>query len=211
MKRTLKDRDIARMSALKSAVELTAAFHDDVAASGEAAAEVATRAAEKFYKWILQPAQGNDRIDQDDDDDEQGNYNQMVQKDCHLLQEKLGLKPTDFAKDPCPWGDWMNGGAVHLLETLRTRVKNGSKAGSFAGDMDKNGWKKNSVHGSEYGNGDYPISKKQFGYLIGLHKRLGLDYDKEDLNALTSRDASAMIEKLQDVEANGNGDSDAPF
>ena len=54
----------------------------------------------------------------------------------------------------------------------------------------------------------YPLSKKQFGFLVGLHKKLKLEYDKGELNALTSRQASARIDELQaqlGETGNGNG------
>lgn len=220
MKRTLKDRDIARMSALKSAVELTAAFHDDVAASGEAAAEVAIRAADKFYKWIFQPAQGNDRIDQDDDD-ERTNWLELVMKECQQLQTKLGLKPTDFAKDACPWGDWENGGAAALLDTLRVKAKNGKPNGKpNNGNGSKSGRGKAGLEAlaekSGYADNGWssvpadklPISKAQYGYAVSLHKKLSIDYDPDVLNSLTSDQASSIIDELK---AKVGSNSDVPF
>jgi hypothetical protein len=54
------------------------------------------------------------------------------------------------------------------------------------------------------GPGDpYPISKKQFGFLVGLHKKLGIDPDPEFINGLSSRGASKLIEELQAIAGDG--------
>lgn len=197
MGRTLKDKDIARAVALKAGVEMTVAFKDLIQQQGQNASDMAIKAADKFYGWLI--AERPEDREQDGD-----NYFAMILNEIHTLQRKLELKPTDFDKDPCPYAKtWSEGGAQSLLEALRARMKTGSKAGSFAGDTDKEGWTKRSIYGAELGNGDYPISKKQFGYLVALHKRNNLKYDKDELNALTTRQASSMIDELL---ASGNGE-----
>lgn len=208
MERTVKDRDIARMCALKAAVDITAAFADDVRAAEGNATEITLKAAEKFYRWIFQPAQGDDRIGSqiDENGDERANWQELVIKECHALQKKLGLKLTDFDTDPCPWGDWKNGGAAELLESLRQRGNgngdanpegNGNRRpkGSSKG-LEKLAW--DSGFEDRWRRGEpAAITVQQYGYAVSLHKKLGIDHDPEYLNGMTAQNASAMIDDLK--------------
>ena len=203
MERTLRDRDIARMSALKAAVEMTTTFHD-IEASVERASDAAITLAEKFYSWILRPAdhaQG--------DEQEESNYLDMLQKDIHRLEDQLKLRRTDFAQErPQLFDSWEEGGAQHLLEQLRIRIQHGSEAGSHVGDVDQSGWKKRSIYEGDMNT--FPITKKQYGFLIGLHRKLGKQPDKDALNELNTREASSLIDQLQEqVASTGNGKSDS--
>lgn len=206
MERTLKDRDIARMSALKAGVELTVAYKDVVVEQGKNASDVAIAAAEKFYRWILQPAQGADRIGSqtDDNGDDRASWNELVRKECHALQTKLGMRLTNWQKDPCPFGDWKNGGAEYLLESLREKAKkngdgkpNGKpRANGNGKGLEKLAWDSGFEDRWQRGQ-PATITVIQYGYAVSLHKRLGIDYDPEYLNGMTARDASAMIDDLK--------------
>lgn len=52
------------------------------------------------------------------------------------------------------------------------------------------------------------ISKKQYGYLISLHRKLGREPDYNTLNLISAKDASELIESLKyqlKLGRNGNG------
>jgi len=202
VKRAVREHDIARMSAMKSAIELVAAFPDKIKAEGhDGLITTCCKVAEQIYEWVLTPPQGEEQ-----EEEERANWHDLVLKECHELQKKLHLKATDWDKDPCPWGDWHEGGADELLKMLRERAKNGSEAGSFTGDVEESGYRNPSTYEPGRSKNDYPLSSKQFGFLVGLHKKAGLEYSNAELNALSSRDASGMIDKLLEItEGNGDG------
>lgn len=205
MQRCSKDHDIARMSSLKSAIELMGIYPDEFnQEDSKATTEIAIGIAEQFLSWIFKPGAASS-----DQPEERTNWHQLVMKECHQLQKKLGATLTDFDQDPCPWGDWHNGGAEELLDTLREKAKsngkprgkrpprNGGGNGKPKGNGKGGKYNPRSIYEPGLGNGDYPISSKQFGYLCALHKEHDLEYDADELNALSSREASAMIDELQ--------------
>jgi hypothetical protein len=221
--RTIKDIDIAKEVALKAATELTIAFKDVVAEQGKNASDVVIAAAEKFYQWVIPPEEL-----QDSAEDQNGGYEEMVRKEIHRLQKKLGMPLTDFQHDACPWGDWSEGGAVHLLQTLREKVKqnggNGRGRKGLTESHKKNlrnnlqggasGARRGNTHtkglealADEYGyvhqgwnpnSNILPISKTQYGYAVSLLKKLGTDPDPSFLNGLTCKEASRHIDNLKE-------------
>ena len=59
---------------------------------------------------------------------------------------------------------------------------------------------------NNYDRSDMPLSKKQRGYIIGLHKRIHQEPDLNQIDEMTTADASEFIEYLKSVAGdNGNG------
>ena len=114
--RTQKDFDIARSVALKAAVELTVGY-PDILSEKQNPAETVLSAASKFYNCLI-PDQQEEEIQ---DPEEITTWQERILDECHVLQKKLGLELTDWENDPCPWGEWDNGGAQELLQSLREK------------------------------------------------------------------------------------------
>jgi hypothetical protein len=214
--RSQKDYDIIRQSSLKAAAELTVAFHK-LDATSEEVADTAIQMAEKFVSWILEP-------DRPGVDPELGkpvrDWHAKIIKECHMLQKKLNMDITDFDTDPCPYGKWNEGGAEILLDLLRD-MSNGNRDPNKSGyqhatgtdqphtrfregERDENGHERED----SWAGANFPLSKKQYGFLVSLHKRNKLKYKNDDLNNLTQRQASELIDELKNYGDNGDGDGD---
>lgn len=215
--RTQRDIDIARMSALKSAAELLSSFPDLISTNDdiEAVSRTAVRVADFFLKWIEKPSTVKGKVQDirgrlDDVDEEGTTWHDRVLDECHALQKKLGLKLTDWKSDPCPWGEWENGGAQELLRSLREKAKSNGSDRSRGNGKPKN--RRGSSKGLEklaeengYEDtgwswtppGTFPISRAQYGYAVSLYRRLGTDHDPDYLNGLTSEQASNHIDDLK--------------
>lgn len=203
--RTQKDFDIARSVALKAAVDLTIAFKDLV---DKNATDVALKAATRFYNWIL--AADQDYIHaldaRDGATEPEPNWQQMVKKQIHNLQTKLGISKTDFSV-PGPSGPWDDQALNLLIQQLSERHTgngNGSKAKGGNGSKSRPGLEKlageqgyQDKGWSHTPVGALPISKAQFGYAVSLYRRLKVDHDPQFLNGLTSEQASEHIDELK--------------
>lgn len=208
-----KDYDIIRQSSLKAAVELTVAFHR-LDATSEEVADTAIQMAEKFNSWILEAEQPavNSELGKPVQD-----WHAKVIKECLVLQKKLNMDLTDFDNDPCPYGKWHDGGAEMLLDLLRD-MKNGNRDPKRPGYQHlqgaeqphtrfREGERDEEGHEREdsWQGANFPLTKKQYGFLVSLHKRNKLKYKNDDLNNLTQRQASELIDELK----NDNGDGDS--
>lgn len=98
----------------------------------------------------------------------------------------MGIARTDFF-DKCPTHDSWTEGVKPLVKKLRKQIHEGLAKHMNPGG---NGKKRN-------GNGNGPISKKQYGFLMGLHRDLGLEPNKDEIDQLTINEASSFIEELK--------------
>jgi len=144
-------RDIARMSAMKDAVQLISAFKDTIKVDGsDGIITTTTKIADKLVNWILQPIA------------ETGSY--------------------DAPEPPVP-------------EPRRDPTAYDTSRGSTFPAA--SGGKTISVK---------RCSKKQYGFLVALHRKLGREPDFEALNWISCKAASDLIEQLQyQVQVNGGG------
>jgi hypothetical protein len=171
--RTQKDLDIARMSAMKGAIELVAAFPDKVKAEGnDGLISTTCKVADKLYEWILKPSTVQGKVD-----DIRSKLNQPNSGNGNGNAEKVQKLKESIARDPHLY--------LPLNDTERSRKVNrwlDRASLTFGGNP-----------------GDpYPLSSKQFGFIIKLLKDLGVDRDPEFVNCLSNRGASAMIDNLQE-------------
>lgn len=210
--RTQKDYDIISQSSLKAAVELTIGILPRLDNETEIS-DLVLKLAGKFSTWVLGDTVQNqvDRVhealnnlDDHPDPDSFNCYqdytfaeNPQIQNyflEAHVLQDTMGIARTDFF-DKCPTHDSWTEGVKPLVKKLRKQIHEGlakyMNPGGNGKKRNGNGWNGNG------GNGNDPISKKQYGFLMGLHRDLGLDPNKDEIDQLTINEASSFIEELK--------------
>jgi hypothetical protein len=220
--RTQKDLDIIRQCCVKAAVDLIGHFPDKVQVEGNDGIITTTcKIADKLYQWVIEPSTVKGKVNDIKGKLGEGkSWSQRVKDECHKLQERLNLKLTDFDSDPCPFGNWNNGGASKLLDTLRLQLKygDGASAGkprgkptapprgkgktpagkgleklAFESGYIETGWRDKPI-----GEGTPKLSASQYGYAVSLYRKLGVDYDPVFLNSLEPEQASAHIDELKE-------------
>ncbi len=213
--RTQKDYDIISQSSLKAAVELTVGILPTLDNKTEIS-DLVIKLADKFSTWVLGDTVQNqvDRVhealnnlDDHPDPDSFQCYqdysfaeNPQIQNcfhEIHILQDTLGMPRTDFFSD-CPthpsWKDAANDLVKKLRKQVHEALAYGKKPGGNGDNGNGNG---NGNGGGGNGNGNGPISKKQYGFLMGLHRDLGLEPNKDEIDQLTINEASSFIEELK--------------
>ncbi len=184
MQRQQKDHDIARMNALTNAVQFLSAFQDRLEAETEIS-DLALKVAGKFYTWIMN--------------------GQTAKADP--VQDKVDEIREEVAADP------QMSEAEYELALFKKHAVNRKKLYQQLNELElkdsqEGQWLERSPRTFGASKGDpYPISKKQYGFLMGLHKEAGVEPDKPFITCLSTDGASAMIDLLNQLcgKENGNG------
>jgi hypothetical protein len=186
--RSQKDIDIARMSALKTAVELMSAFKEIITVDQKGVIPVALGIADSLLQWIytgtkIVETEGHTVDTQTGevlDERPRNNYNTNENQASYKGPDWFTLALKEVQQDP----DFFL--AVH--EDVEP-------------EPDQSGWIDRSkfTFGGSPGN-PYPISKKQYGYLIGLMRSASLSIPRAILIGLSTEGASYLIDT---AKANG--------
>jgi len=193
--RTQKDIDIARMSALKSAVELMAAFpcSSEVAKTGITA--TATAIADKFLSWIYSGEAPHSKTEHQGHTVDTGTGEVMDPEPKKDAQQGQGVNPGRKAAFHSPTlPDWLKS----MFEALEQDFIMFNKlSADEMNNRNEGGWveRNREVFGNRPGD-PYPISQKQYGFIIGLLKRVGVTPNghKDFIAGLSSNGASELID-----------------
>lgn len=226
--RTRRDLDIIRQSSLKAAVDLTTAILPTLDNQTEIS-DLTLQLAEKFANWVFgDQVQNNvDEVrealnDLDNDHPDPASlkcyqdysfaenpHSQNCFHEIHILQDTLGMPRTDFFSI-CPTHASWDKAAVQLVKLLRKQVHEalayGKNPGSN-GDNGGNGSRDNNKSDGPSTAGQKPLTRKQYGFIMGLHKELGQEPDRAEIDQMTVGEASDYIESLKNMAgyAGGNG------
>lgn len=219
--RTRRDLDIIKQSSLKAAVDLTTAILPTLDNQTEIS-DLTLQLADKFANWVFgDQVQNNvDEVrealnDLDNDHPDPASlkcyqdysfaenpHSQNCFHEIHILQDTLGMPRTDFFSI-CPTHASWDKAAGQLVKLLRKQVHEALAYGKKPGGNGGNG---NRDRGNGNGNGGGgPLTKKQYGFIIGLHKELGQEPDRAEIDQMTVGEASEYIEGLKAMTASGGG------
>lgn len=188
MQRQQKDHDIARMNSLTNAVTFLSSIQDKLESETELS-DLVLKIAGKFYNWVVdgKPDPVQDAVD--------------------YVKEELGADPQEG--EPGPQGHETE--AEYELALFHKRTQHQRKlyeelAPSELEHAPNGQWFERGARTFGAGTGDpYPISKKQYGFIMGLHKKAGAAPDKNFIAGLSTHGASELIELLNQLSGNGNG------
>lgn len=184
--RTQRDIDIIRQSSLKAAVDLTIGMLPQLDDQTEIS-DLVLRVAGKFNTWVLD-----------------GNGSSQVQDEVTRIRREVAADPPREAKRDEPDTTWDK--FMHLKDNIASDPDKylPLRTDEWAESDGKWLQRGQTTFGASPGD-PYPISKKQFGFLVGLHKERTLDTDTRFLLGLSTHGASDLIEHIQDMPKNGNG------
>lgn len=217
--RTQKDYDIISQSSLKAAVELTIGILPRLDNETEIS-DLVLKLANKFSTWVLGDTVQNQETgaaptDHPDPSSLNGfqdysfaenSHIQSCFHEIHILQDGLGMPRTDFFSD-CPTHPSWKDAANDLVKKLRKQVHEALAYGKNPGGNGGNG-NRDRGNGNGNGNGNGgggPLTKKQYGFIIGLHKELGQEPDRAEIDQMTVGEASDYIEGLKAMTTSGGG------
>ena len=184
--RTQRDHDIIRQSSLKAAVDLTLGMLPQLEDQTEIS-DLVLRLAGKFQSWVL-----NGQPDR-------------VQEKVNGIRDELDKHPPR-KRQPAP-ADPPDSSWDKLMELKDQLVSDPERYHALRDDEweEANGrWfqRGQTTFGASPGD-PYPVSSKQFGYLVALHRERTLDTDTRFLLGLSTDGASDLIEHVKAMPANG--------
>ena len=185
--RDQKSVDIARMNALTNAANLTAAMLPTLENKTEIS-DLVLKVAGKFANWILDGEASNSQPGQNEADQDE---------DRPTPPKGRGRSRPDPNAPPAEK-------MTRLLDMIATDPRLYLQLNEAEFEEFRGAWfqRYQSKFGASPGD-PYPISKKQYGFLMGLHKETGFEPDTRLLMGLSTDGASKMIDLLGSLKGNG--------
>ncbi len=200
--RTQKDIDIARMSSLKSAIELMTAFKDKIEVDADGIIPVATGIADSLLSWIYSGnVTASYHVDTKTSEVLDKPAGPQQQKPKPDVQQGNGVEAgRTHASHSHGLPDWLKSMVEALKEDFIMFKEIEEEEINQSGGFNDGGWLERSreTFGNQPGD-PYPISQKQYGFLVGLFKRIGVTPNghKRFLTSLSSQGASELIDFIQ--------------
>lgn len=212
--RTQRDLDIIKQSSLKAAVDLAIGILPTLE-TGDELSDLVLRIADKFNNYILD---GRNEVERTVNEvrrelEEPEPESELERAQRHV--EQLRDAERQSQRHSRQSGRETEGDDIHTqFEMVKRDLSRQPNSWRKMTDRELEGWdggrwiqRGKLTWGASSGD-LYPISAKQYGFMMGLCEENGLDPDPRFLNGLSTHGASLMLDCLQELRGNGNGKKD---